>query len=215
MIVNLRRGLCCAALVLAASAAHAGNQRYEPLSASVRAALSKTVSDSPVSNVAFFEDATDQAWLNEMSRRLASRMPDTEQRIAFLNTVHYEASRAGLDAGLVLGLIEVESGFKKYAVSSSAARGYMQVMPFWVNLVGTPDQDLFHLRTNLRYGCTILRFYLVDLEKGDYYRALGRYNGSLGKPEYPTMVLNAWQKHWTYTPERSVAHHVSVNMANN
>ncbi|HET9114000.1 MAG TPA: transglycosylase SLT domain-containing protein, partial [Burkholderiales bacterium] len=135
MIAVLRNGFWMAAL-LAASVAHAGNQRYEPLSASVRAALSKTVSDSPVSNVVFFEDATDQAWLNEMSRRLASRMPDSEQRIAFLNTVHYEAARAGLDAGLVLGLIEVESGFKKYAVSSTAARGYMQVMPFWVNMIG-------------------------------------------------------------------------------
>lgn len=112
MIALLRIGVCCIAALLAASPAQAGNQLYEPMSASVRAALSKSVSDTPVSNVAFFDDANDQAWLNEMSRRLASRMPDAEQRIAFLNTVHYEALRAGLDPELVLGLIEVESGFK-------------------------------------------------------------------------------------------------------
>ncbi|MHB1677318.1 MAG: lytic transglycosylase domain-containing protein [Sulfuriferula sp.] len=214
MIALLRIGVCCIAALLAASPAQAGNQLYEPMSASVRAALSKSVSDTPVSNVAFFDDANDQAWLNEMSRRLASRMPDAEQRIAFLNTVHYEALRAGLDPELVLGLIEVESGFKKYAVSSTAARGYMQVMPFWISLVGTPDQDLFHLRTNLRYGCNILRLYL-DLEKGDLYRALGRYNGSLGKPEYPDMVLNAWQKHWTFTPARVAGRSGADKMAGN
>jgi soluble lytic murein transglycosylase-like protein len=109
--------------------------------------------------------------------------------------VHYEATRAGLDPHLVLGLIEVESGFRKYAVSKSGARGYMQVMPFWTKAIGAGEQNLFHLRTNLRYGCTILRHYL-DVEKGDLYRALGRYNGSLGKPEYPNMVKAAWHKHW-------------------
>jgi soluble lytic murein transglycosylase-like protein len=109
--------------------------------------------------------------------------------------VHYEATRAGLDPQLVLGLIEVESGFKKYAVSRVGARGYMQVMPFWVKYIGANDHNLFHLRTNLRYGCTILRHY-VDIEKGDLYRALGRYNGSLGRPEYPNLVRAAWHNHW-------------------
>ena len=201
-------------LLLIAPVVQAGNQLYEPMSASVRSSLSKAVSDTPVSHVAFFADAQSQAWLDEMSRRLAKRMPDATQRIDFLNTVHYEAIRAGLDPELVLGVIEVESGFKKYAISSADAQGYMQVMPFWVKLVGAPEQDLFHLRTNLRYGCNILRLYL-DLEKGDLYRALGRYNGSLGKPEYPVMVVNAWKKHWTYTPVPQIGQAVSVKMAGN
>jgi soluble lytic murein transglycosylase-like protein len=114
-----------------------------------------------------------------------------------LRSVHYEAKRAGLDPQLVLGLMQVESSFRKYAVSSAGARGYMQVMPFWVKLIGRQDDSLFDLRTNLRYGCTILRHYL-DIEKGDLYRALGRYNGSLGKPEYPNMVRAAWQNQWSY-----------------
>ena len=132
-----------------------------------------------------------------MSRRLEKRIPDREYRIDLLRSVHYEAKRAGLDPQLVLGLIQVESGFRKYAVSSAGARGYMQVMPFWVKLIGRQDDTLFHLRTNLRYGCTILRHYL-DIEKGDLYRALGRYNGSLGRPEYPNMVRAAWQNQWSY-----------------
>ncbi|MEQ1838231.1 MAG: transglycosylase SLT domain-containing protein, partial [Candidatus Nitrotoga sp.] len=111
----------------------------------------------------------------------------------FLKMVHYEATRAGLDPRLVLGLIKVESGFKKYAVSRAGARGFMQVMPFWVGLIGTATDNLFHPNINLRYGCTILRHYL-DVEKGNLYRALGRYNGSLGKPEYPNLVNAAWHK---------------------
>lgn len=212
MIAILRKILWLA--LLAAAAAQAGTQHYEQMSASVRASLSRAVSDTPVGNVSLFADADDRAWLSEMSKRLASRMPDTEQRVAFLNTVHYEALRAGLDTGLVLGLIEVESGFRKYAVSSTAARGYMQVMPFWVDQIGTPDQDLFHLRTNLRYGCNILRFYL-DLENGDLNRALARYNGSLGKPDYPAMVWNAWHKHWSYTPVAVAMHADAGKMAGN
>ena len=132
-----------------------------------------------------------------MSQRLAKRLPNQESRLEFLRAVHYESTRAGLDPQLVLGLIQVESGFKKYAVSSAGARGFMQVMPFWIKVIGRSDDNLFHLRTNLRYGCTILRHYL-DIEKGDLYRALGRYNGSLGKPEYPNMVNAAWQKQWHY-----------------
>lgn len=128
------------------------------------------------------------------------RIPDARYREDFLRTVHYEASRAGLDPQMVLGLIQVESGFKKYAVSSVGARGFMQVMPFWVRSIGAKDHNLFLLRTNLRYGCTILRHY-VDIERGDLYRALGRYNGSLGRPEYPNMVLGAWRKHWDYSPK--------------
>ena len=209
-----RSGWLAVMLCTAAGAAQAGNQLYEPMSASVRASLSKAVSDTPVTNVSFMNNAEGQAWLSEMSKRLAKRMPDPEQRVDFLNTVYYEAIRAGLDPELVLGLIEVESGFKKYAVSSVAARGYMQVMPFWTKTIGTPDQDLFHLRTNLRYGCNILRLYL-DMEKGDLYRALGRYNGSLGKPEYPTMVVAAWKRHWSYAPGGQMVQTGTVRVAGN
>ena len=98
---------------------------------------------------------------------------------------------------MVLGLIQVESGFRKYAVSSAGARGYMQVMPFWIRVIGEPQHNLFSLRTNLRYGCVILRHYL-NIENGDYFRALGRYNGSLGQPEYPDAVNAAWQGPWKY-----------------
>ncbi len=177
--------------------AMAGHQLYEPLSNSVCASLSSAVSDRPVTHAALLESPDAKAWLQEMSRRLAHRMPDSQQRKEFLSTVYYESVRAGLDPEMVMGLIEVESGFNKYAISTADARGYMQVMPFWVGLVGTKGQDLFHLRTNLRYGCNILRLY-VDMENGNLYRALGRYNGSLGQPQYPMMVVGAWKKHWSY-----------------
>ena len=184
-------------LLLLPAAAHAGAQIYEPLSASVKAALHKSVSDTVPPRMAFSSPVEGDKWLDDMSRRLEKRVPDKTTRQDFLKTVHYEATRAGLDPQLVLGLIQVESGFKKYAVSSAGARGYMQVMPFWVNLIGAKDNNLFHIRTNLRYGCTILRHYL-DIEHGDLYRALGRYNGSLGRPEYPTLVVGAWRNGWSY-----------------
>ncbi len=180
-----------------ATAAIAGAQKYEPMSASVRAALHKAVSDSRPAVSSFKTPMEAADWLGEMSRRLEKRIPNREYRIDLLRSVHYEATRAGLDPQLVLGLIQVESGFRKYAVSSVGARGYMQVMPFWIKVIGRPEDSLFDLRTNLRYGCTILRHYL-DIEKGDLFRALGRYNGSLGKPEYPNMVRAAWQNQWGY-----------------
>ncbi len=188
--------LILAACLCFAASAHAGAQREEALSASVRSMLQRAVSDQAAPKLAFTSQQEAQAWLDEMSQRLATKIPDAEYRFDFLSTVHYEATRAGLDPHLVLGLIEVESGFRKYAISKSGARGYMQVMPFWTRALGTGEHNLFHLRTNLRYGCTILRHY-VDIEKGDLYRALGRYNGSLGKPEYPNLVKTAWSKHWT------------------
>jgi soluble lytic murein transglycosylase-like protein len=173
----------------------AGKQQQEQLSASVQAVLQQAVSDRAPQHDSFTSEQERLRWLDEMSVRLQHRLPDREQRMDFLRTVHYEATRAGLDPQLVLGLIEVESGFHKYAVSSAGARGYMQVMPFWVRQIGNDGQNLFHLRTNLRYGCTILRHYL-DIENGDLFRALGRYNGSLGQAEYPNMVKGAWQRHW-------------------
>ena len=190
--------LLIAALLLA-QPAHAGAQREEKLSASMRASLQRSLADTAVTRTAFRNPADEAAWLKEMSRRLAKRMPDETERIEFLTTLHWEASRAGVDPQLMLGLIQVESGFRKYAVSPVGARGYTQVMPFWVKLIGTPDHNLFQLRTNLRYGALILRHY-IDMEKGDLYRALGRYNGSLGRPEYPTLVFGAWKRHWDYAP---------------
>lgn len=197
--------------MLFASSAFAGAQVYTPLSASVRAVLQRSVSDQAAPKLAFATQHEADTWLNEMSRRLEKRLPDKEYRLDFLRTAHYEATRAGLDPELVLGLIEVESGFRKYAVSSVGARGYMQVMPFWVKEIGTGEHNLFHLRINLRYGCTILRHYL-DIENGDLYRALGRYNGSLGRPEYPNMVRAAWHGHWA-VPSRRVENgrHLPVN----
>ncbi|MDD2833427.1 MAG: transglycosylase SLT domain-containing protein [Methylotenera sp.] len=192
-------GLWVLAGALVSATGFAGSQIEEPLSNSVKALMQRSVSDRAAPRLTFATEAEGQAWLNEMSKRLQKRMPDKTHREDFLRTVHYEASRAGLDPQMVLGLIQVESGFKKYAVSSVGARGFMQVMPFWVRSIGAEDHNLFLLRTNLRYGCTILRHYL-DIERGDLYRALGRYNGSLGKPQYPNMVLGAWRKHWDYKP---------------
>lgn len=181
--------------------AWAGAQKEEALAASVQAALHSAVSDRASPEPIFSSFDEKLRWLNEMVPRLSRKIPDTRERIELLKTVYYEAQRAGLDPQLVLGLIQVESGFRKYAVSSAGARGLMQVMPFWVKQIGTADQDLFHLRTNLRYGCTILRYYL-DIEKGDLYRALGRYNGSLGRPEYPNAVHAAWQSNWKFMPDK-------------
>ncbi len=187
------------ALALLSTTVRAGAQQYEPLAASVQAALHAAIADraAPEANFPSIQEKVD--WLTEMSSRLTRRMPDREARLDFLKTVYYEAKRAGLDPQMVLGLIQVESGFKKYSVSIAGARGYMQVMPFWVRLIGSNDSNLFHMRTNLRFGCTILRHYL-DIENGDLYRALGRYNGSLGQPEYPNMVRGAWERQWGWGP---------------
>ncbi len=196
----MRKIWILAAIMLLSSAnVWAGGQKEEPLSNSVRAMMQKSISDNAAPRLMFVNDPEGMRWLQDMSRRLEKRMPDPVMREDFLRTVHYEATRAGLDPQLVLGLIQVESGFKKYAVSSVGARGFMQVMPFWVRSIGNADHNLFHLRLNLRYGCTILRHYL-DIERGDLYRALGRYNGSLGQPQYPNLVVGAWRKHWNYVP---------------
>jgi len=195
------RKLICLLALLISLPAFAGAQVYEPLSASVQAVLSKNVSDAAAPRSAFVSQMEAYNWLTAMSPRLEKRIPDKARRLDFLKTVHYEATRAGLDPQMVLGLIQVESGFKKYAVSSAGARGYMQVMPFWTQLIGKPEQNLFHIRTNLRYGCTILRHYL-DIEKGDLFRALGRYNGSLGKPEYPNLVVAAWRNRWSFPADK-------------
>jgi soluble lytic murein transglycosylase-like protein len=196
-------GLFIAALLLG-QPVHAGGQREEALSANVRASLQRALADTAVTRTAMREASDEAAWLKEMSRRLAKRMPDEAERLEFLTTLHWEASRAGVDPQLMLGLIQVESGFRKYAVSPVGARGYTQVMPFWVKTIGSADHNLFQLRTNLRYGAIILRHY-IDIERGDLFRALGRYNGSLGRPEYPNLVVGAWKRHWDYTPSTKSA----------
>jgi soluble lytic murein transglycosylase-like protein len=185
-------------LALAPAPAFAGAQRYEPLATSVQAALHSAVADRASPRLVFASPDEGYQWLDEMSIRLARLVPDQQDRLDLLTTVQYEAKRAGLDPQLVLGLIDVESRFRKYAVSRAGARGYMQVMPFWVDLIGTREQNLFNLRTNLRYGCIILRHYL-DIERGDMTRALARYNGSLGKKsQYAAKVLRAWRTRWAW-----------------
>jgi len=174
-----------------------GAQRNEPIDPVVLQTLSARIADRAAPFLNFKDPYHGHKWLSDMNARLARRIPDRKQRTELLKTVQYEATRAGLDPQLVLGLIEVESGFRKYAVSSASARGYMQVMPFWTRVFRRPRDNLFHLRVNLRYGCVILRFYL-DLEKGDYFRALGRYNGSLGRAEYPNAVHANWRGRWKY-----------------
>jgi soluble lytic murein transglycosylase-like protein len=191
------------ALLLAVSAlqrADAGNQREEALADSVRVALARAIADSRPPQLSFVND-TDKAewqrWFDAMSRRLHSRMPDALLRAEFLQTVWYESRRAGLDPTMVMGLIQVESGFRKYAISKAGARGYMQVMPFWTRVIGDGQPSrLFHMQTNLRYGCAILRMY-IDMERGNLYLALGRYNGSRGKPDYPNAIRAAW-KRWEH-----------------
>ncbi len=196
-MLKLARALLACSLCAAALQAHAGAQLYEPLAAGVRAGLASAVSDRPAPRHGFSDSLEAVNWLSEMSARLQPRMPDFRVRLDFLRTVHYEAVRSGLDPQLVLAVVHVESRFRKYAVSGAGARGYMQVMPFWVGLIGRPGDDLFNLRTNLRYGCVILKHYL-DIEKGDVTRALARYNGSLGKPDYPRLVFSALQNGWRY-----------------
>ena len=174
--------------------ASAGGQLEEPLIDSVRTALSSAVTNR-APPVPEFNDTESRLkylrWLAAMSDRLYKKKPDLQVRKEFLQTVWYESKRAGLDVALVLGLIQVESGFRKFAVSIAGARGYMQVMPFWTRVLGDGDAGkLFHMQNNLRFGCVILRHYL-EIEKGDLYLALGRYNGSRGKAPYPNAVLGA------------------------
>ncbi len=178
----------------------AGAQLQEPLADSIRSALAAAVASSAPPRPSF--DSLEErlnylSWLGEISNRLKRRKAEHVARVEFLETVWYESKRAGLEPALVLAIVQVESAFRKYAISSAGARGYMQVMPFWARSIGDGDVGhLFHMQTNLRFGCVILRHYL-ELEKGDLYMALGRYNGSRGKAEYPEAVLRA-RKTWEY-----------------
>jgi soluble lytic murein transglycosylase-like protein len=203
---SVRRRLLAAAalspLLLSSPAARAGAQVEEPLADSVRSALSAAIANSAPPKPVFENTEarlTYLKWLGEMSVRLKKRKAEHVARVEFLETLWYESSRAGLEPSLVLGVVQVESGFRKYAISSVGARGYMQVMPFWARLIGDGDSGrLFHMQTNLRFGCVILRHYL-NLERGDLFLALGRYNGSRGRPEYPNLVFGA-RKSWVFKP---------------
>lgn len=193
-------GAALVVLLACAGVAQAGNQKEEAMADSVRLALASAIKDARPPKPVFRDEASRQRyqrWLAQMSGRLKRKIPDEQSRTEFLEAAWYESSRAGLDPGLVLGLIQVESAYRKYAVSMVGARGYMQVMPFWAKVIGDNDRSkLFHMQTNLRYGCSILRMY-IDIEKGNLYLALGRYNGSRGKPKYPNAVLAAWKK-WQF-----------------
>jgi len=197
--VIARRSLVAAGLLAPALRAWAGAQAEEPITESTLGLLRTAITNDPVEFhrlpqpvFANLEGRLSYLrWLGTMNRRLTTRM-DWEQRKDFLQTVWYEARRAALDPALVLGLIQVESNFNKFAVSRACARGFMQVMPFWTRLIASADPAvLFHMQTNLRFGCVILRYYLLDRENGDLFMALGRYNGSRGQPQYPRAVLNA------------------------
>lgn len=182
-------------------ASRAGAQQYEELADSVRGALATQIADTapPVRRRSTAAERLEyDRWLGEMSQRLESRLPEKRSRLDLLQCLDYEAIRAGLDRQMVLGLIQVESNFRKYAISAADARGLMQVMPFWTKLIGDGNvRRLFDMRTNLRYGCVILRHY-IDGEQGVLFRALGRYNGSVGQAAYPQAVLAAWQGDWAY-----------------
>jgi len=196
-----RRALLLAAGALALpGAARAGAQLEEPLGDAVRTALSAAVADRAPPKPSFVRTEDRLAylrWLGAASDRLKRRKAEHHVRIEFLETVWYESRRAGLETALVLGLIQVESGFRKYAISVAGARGYMQVMPFWARLIGDgDDRRLFHTQTNLRFGCVILRHYL-ERERGDLFMALGRYNGSRGKAKYPDLVFGA-RRQWDF-----------------
>jgi soluble lytic murein transglycosylase-like protein len=198
-----RRGLLLAAsALLGLPPARAGRQAEEPLAHAVRTALSAAVAEAAPPRPRFDDIEQRLAylrWLGAASERLKRRKSDHHTRVEFLEAAWYESRRAGLETAMILGLIQVESGFRKYAISSAGARGYMQVMPFWARLIGDGDVSrLFHMQTNLRFGCVILRHYL-DREGGDLFMALGRYHGSRGRPEYPNMVYGA-RRQWDIPP---------------
>ena len=180
----------------------AGPQAEVALADAVRSALSAAIASAAPPKPLFAQLDNRLAylrWLGAMSERLKRQKSEAATRIEFLETLWYESTRAGLEPALLLGLVQVESGFRKYAISSAGARGYMQVMPFWARLIGDGDAArLFHLQTNLRFGCVILRHYL-DIERGDLFLALGRYNGSRGRAEYPNAVM-ANRQRWVMSP---------------
>jgi soluble lytic murein transglycosylase-like protein len=197
----MKKILLFATLLTLFSLAYAGGQQEEALSADVQASMHSAIVNPIQPHLVFSTPEKAEAWYQDMSKRLLRVAPknplvqDEFMRRRLLTLIQYEAVRAGLDVQMVLSLITVESKFYKYAISSADARGLMQVMPFWVRQIGTAEQDLFNIQTNVRYGCTILRYYLHK-ENGDMFMALGRYNGSRGKATYPDLVFGAYNRYW-------------------
>lgn len=185
-VLILALSLCLSHTVFAAP-----NTIRQAPDAELRALLKQTVSESD----SFYDRFDAEVWLVDMSKRLSRYIKDPQARLTLLKRVHAEARRADIEPELVMSLIHVESGFKRFAISSVGAQGLMQVMPFWKKEIGRPEDNLTDIQTNLRYGCTILKHY-IDKEKGNLIRALGRYNGSLGKFKYPEKVLRFWEKYW-------------------
>ena len=163
-------------------------QAFDP---QLKIALQKAVASADSFDYKY--DAT--VWLSDMSNRLSKIVDDPDERVAILTTVHREATRAGVQPELVLAVMEVESAFDRYAISVAGARGLMQIMPFWLDEIGQDGDNLFHINTNIRFGCTILKYY-IDIERGNLFRALGRYNGSLGRAKYPNKVFKALDRRW-------------------
>lgn len=178
--------VCCLLFGINASAANEQSNKAE-----LRKLLQQAIKDS-----SSFEDRFDaEVWLVDMSNRLAKIMPDHRKRLKLLQQIHFEATRANLHPELILAVINVESNFNRFAISSAGAQGLMQVMPFWLKEIGKPNDNLFDIRTNLRLGCTILKYY-INKEKGDLTRALARYNGSLGRYKYPNKVFKLLNQRW-------------------
>ena len=186
--MNLGRSFIAVSLLLAAALACAAEATPDP---ELREVLREAAGESP----SFTDRFEAEVWLTDMSGRLERQVRDPEERIEILTLGHLEAARVELPPELILAVIEVESNFDRYAVSVAGALGLMQIMPFWIDEIGRPDDNLLHTTTNLRYGCTILRFY-YDKENGDLRRALGRYNGSLGRRKYPNKVIDKLSKKW-------------------
>ena len=186
-----------AAALIAPKYLLAGAQREETLSDDVASVMRNSIAHASPPRLVFERAIDGQRWLNDMSARLARYVDGEVFRRRLLTLIQYESTRADLDTQVILGLIEVESRFRQYAISNVGAKGLMQVMPFWQRYIGTEEHNLFDIRTNLRYGCTILRHY-SSMENGNLTRALARYNGSLGSSRYPNAVLGAWQSHWQW-----------------
>lgn len=197
MIFKLR--LLVIASFLCINIVIAATQQQELLALDVQSSMHEAVLDPITPHLIFSDSQKANAWLTDMSNRLSRWVSDDFMRKRYLTIIQYEAARAGFDPQLILSIITVESRFNNYAISKVGARGLMQVMPFWVDQIGTSDQSLFDIQTNLRYGCTILRYYLYQ-EKGDLNRALARYNGSVGQLWYPQLVMQAYNDYWQSAP---------------
>jgi soluble lytic murein transglycosylase-like protein len=182
------RGIGLSLLLLAAVTVHAAPQQLDQ---DLRLRLALAMADEGSAQDRFEAEV----WLTDMSLRLSKRVPDPHERLQLLRQVYLEARRADLPPELVLAVIQVESNFDRFAISSAGAQGLMQIMPFWLDEIGRPDDNLFHVHTSLRMGCTILRYYL-DMERGDLTRALARYNGSLGSAKYPQRIYTALRTRW-------------------